>query len=85
MGRSCSVYFSSLFLLPKQSYARVAAGTSPRWSAFFAACAGAATVTPFGVDGLTYAFKVNEMTFALLICRMALANFRSCSRWSCAC
>ena len=36
-----------------------------RWSAFFAACAGAAMVTPFGVDGLTYAFKVNEMTFAL--------------------
>ena len=36
-----------------------------RWSAFFAACAGAAMATPFGVDGLTYAFKVNEMAFAL--------------------
>lgn len=44
-----------------------------RWSAFFAACAGAATVTPFGVDGLTYAFKVNEMTFALSL----IAEWRS--------
>ena len=48
-----------------------------RWSAFFAACAGAAMVTPFGVDGLTYAFKVNEMTFALsLIAEWRSPNFQ---------
>jgi hypothetical protein len=36
-----------------------------RWSVFLAACSGAAMVTPFGPQGLTYAFTVNDMSFAL--------------------
>jgi hypothetical protein len=36
-----------------------------RWSAFLAACAGAAMLTPFGADGLTYASQVNDMSFTL--------------------
>jgi hypothetical protein len=36
-----------------------------RWSVFLAACTGAAMVTPFGPQGLTYAFTVSDMSFAL--------------------
>jgi len=40
-------------------------GQAMRWSAFLAACVGAAMLTPFGADGLAFAFKLNDMSFML--------------------
>ena len=48
-----------------------------RWIVFLAACIGAAMVTPFGPKGLTYAFTVSDMTFALsLISEWQSPNFQ---------
>jgi hypothetical protein len=64
-------FMFGLFLVPVFAVEAVVCAKDRRWhialqwSAYFAACAGAAMLTPFGVDGLTYAFKINEMTFAL--------------------
>ena len=38
-----------------------------RWSAFLAACAAAAMLTPAGPKGLLYAFEVSEMRFTLSV------------------
>ena len=40
-----------------------------RWSVFLAACTGAAMLTPFGPQGLSYAFEVSDMKFALSVIR----------------
>jgi hypothetical protein len=53
-------------------------GLAFRWSAFLAACAAAAMLTPAGPKGLLYAFEVSDMRFALSVIReWKSPNFQS--------